>query len=77
MCCTHELNLLEDKLHYDVHRFVVLSNWTNVRVVGAEQFSFEVADRCRVVIRFRTHRAVSPNVFSWITNNYIKLPLKI
>lgn len=77
MCCTHELNLLENKLHFDVHRIVVLANWTNVRVVGAEQFVCEFADCCRIVMLFRAHRAFSPNIFSWITNDYIKLPLKI
>jgi len=77
MCCTHELNLLEKKQHYDVHRIVVLANWTNVRVVGAEQFACEFADFCRIVTLFRAHRAFSLNVFSWITNNYIKLPLNI
>ena len=75
--CTHELNFLENKLHFDVHSIAVLPNWTNEGVVGAEQFASELLDSCRNVVLFRAHRAFSPNYFSWVTNNYIKLPLKI
>jgi hypothetical protein len=77
VCCTHELNLLENKLHFDVHRFVVLLNWTNGAVVVAEQMSCELVDCCRIVSLFRAHSAFSPKLSGWITNNYIKLPLKI
>jgi hypothetical protein len=55
MCFTHELNLLENKLHFDVHRIAVLPNWTNEAVVGAEQLGCELGDCCRKVILFMAH----------------------
>jgi hypothetical protein len=43
---THEVDLLQNKTKSDINSFVVLSNWTNKRVIVAEHVTLQAAYHC-------------------------------